>query len=142
MCFLLPNFDIIHCSKVRITTYINNNFYRGEYSCPLCRQLANSLMPIIPEVGIHQHQIQHRSETSSISNTMNSMSDYVNELTELIKQQESVLAKPATSSSSIICSGDSPNSVIVSNDNQQIIHQHQEPQLSRHFPGGYLPVCT
>lgn len=69
------------------------------------------------------------------------MSDYVNELTELIKQQESVLIKPVTSRSNI-CSGDSPSSVIGSNDNQQIIHQHQEPQLSRHFPGGYLPVCT
>ena len=27
------------------------NFFTGEFACPLCRQLSNSAVPILPEVG-------------------------------------------------------------------------------------------
>uniref|UniRef100_T1JNI2 E3 ubiquitin-protein ligase n=1 Tax=Strigamia maritima TaxID=126957 RepID=T1JNI2_STRMM len=35
---------------------------RGEYSCPLCRQLANSVMPISPDIGEISAVVQSRSQ--------------------------------------------------------------------------------
>lgn len=78
------------------TSYLLLNnlcFYRGEYSCPLCRQLANSLMPLMPAVAINLNEQQIHSGSS---NTMTSvvMSKAVNKLTELIKQQIVTQASP------------------------------------------------
>lgn len=58
-------------------------FYRGEYSCPLCRQLANSLMPLMPVDAIDQH----RSVTTNTFNATTAMSDSMEVLTVLVNKE-------------------------------------------------------
>lgn len=48
---------------------------RGEYLCPLCRQLANSVLPVHPSTGNHQTIVQcqsrtHRNVATEISGLM------------------------------------------------------------------------
>lgn len=48
---------------------------RGEYLCPLCRQLANSVLPIHPSMGEHQAVVQcnprtHRNVATEMSELM------------------------------------------------------------------------
>lgn len=61
-----------------------NNFYRGEYSCPLCRQLANSLMPLMPTVTVDNCHQEHQNSTFAES---------VDKLTEIIKYEETKKSK-------------------------------------------------
>ena len=34
--------------------------FRGEYTCPFCRQLANSVLPISPEIGDLSAVVRHQ----------------------------------------------------------------------------------
>jgi len=42
----------------------NISVERGEYLCPLCRQLANSFLPLSPEFGIRQSAVVKDRKTS------------------------------------------------------------------------------
>jgi E3 ubiquitin-protein ligase UBR3 len=42
----------------------NISVERGEYLCPLCRQLANSFLPLSPEFGIRQSALVKDRKTS------------------------------------------------------------------------------
>jgi len=117
-------------------------FYSGEYSCPLCRQLANSLMPLIPEVTIEQNQQQHGSTPYNTIITMSAMSDAVNKLTELVKQQEYESPNPVQSSDAVCCSEKSTSVFIGETENIVNRHPlHQNVHHHRFNDDDYFMVC-
>lgn len=118
---------------VYLYTIFNNkmyNFYRGEYSCPLCRQLANSLMPLMPADAIDQH----RSVPSNTINATTAMSDSMKVLTVLINQEALSSRRSSPYRSPCI------NSATGSGDYQlPPTSQISEPRI--HYVEGLLPVC-
>lgn len=52
---------------------------RGEYFCPLCRQLANSVLPLSPQLG---------ECTAVVRSRPGSMSAIINELTNFLKDNQ------------------------------------------------------
>lgn len=52
-------------------------FSRGEYLCPLCRQLANSVLPLSPQLGDKAQMV--RSRPSSMKNVLDEISDFLKE---------------------------------------------------------------
>lgn len=50
---------------------------RGEYLCPLCRQLANSVLPLSPQLGDCAQVV--RSRPSSMSQVLDELSDFLRE---------------------------------------------------------------
>ncbi|XP_044253038.1 E3 ubiquitin-protein ligase Ubr3 [Tribolium madens] len=50
---------------------------RGEYFCPLCRQLANSVLPLAPQLGDCAQMV--RSNPSSMSQILDELSDFLRE---------------------------------------------------------------
>lgn len=103
-----------------------NCYYRGEYSCPLCRQLANSIMPLIPPTGDPQ-QKQSGVGSSNPKNKINALSDALNRLTEIIN---------TTPPSNNVCSNESSNS-----SNQVAILKHTY-SLHEHIHFRFLPDKT
>lgn len=106
------------------------NADRGEYSCPLCRQLANSLMPLIPEVVIDQNQQQRSCTPFNNIITASTMSDTVSKLTEIVKQQESESPNPEQSSD-VVCCGETSTSVFIG-DTENIVNRHPLHQNVHH----------
>ncbi|XP_025832184.1 E3 ubiquitin-protein ligase Ubr3 isoform X1 [Agrilus planipennis] len=49
----------------------------GEYLCPLCRQLANSVLPLSPQLGDCSQMV--RSRPTSMSDALNELSDFLKE---------------------------------------------------------------
>ncbi|XP_060847929.1 uncharacterized protein LOC132927424 isoform X2 [Rhopalosiphum padi] len=106
------------------------NADRGEYSCPLCRQLANSLMPLIPEVSIDQNQQQRGCAPINNIITTSAMSDAVSKLTELVKQQEYESPNPEPSSDAVCCSETSAS--VFFGDTENIVNRHPLHQNVNH----------
>ena len=52
-------------------------FSRGEYFCPLCRQLANSVLPLAPQLGDCAQMV--RSNPSSMSQILDELRDFLEE---------------------------------------------------------------
>lgn len=95
-------------------------------------------MPLMPTVTIEQQQ-QYCTATSNTTNVTTAMSDAVSELTELIKQQESVSTKPTPSTSNISDVGTS-NSDSVSDDHH--ILNRQQPSIHHNFhDDDFMQVC-
>jgi len=117
-------------------------FYSGEYSCPLCRQLANSLMPLIPEVPSDQNQQQRGCASYNTIITTSSMSDAVSKLSELVKEQEYESLNPEQSSDAVCCSETSTSEFI--GDTENIVNRHPLHQNvhNHHFnDDDYFLVC-
>ncbi|XP_025207566.1 uncharacterized protein LOC112603273 isoform X2 [Melanaphis sacchari] len=117
------------------------NADRGEYSCPLCRQLANSLMPLIPELSIHQNQRQRGCAFLNNIITASAMSDAVSKLTELVKQQEYDSPNPEQSGDAVCCS-ETSTSVFIG-DTENIVNRHPLHQNVHHHhfnDDEYFPV--
>ncbi|XP_017785571.1 PREDICTED: E3 ubiquitin-protein ligase UBR3 isoform X2 [Nicrophorus vespilloides] len=50
---------------------------KGEYLCPLCRQLANSVLPLSPQLGECSQMV--RSRPSSMADVLNELGDFLRE---------------------------------------------------------------
>lgn len=132
--------------KVSIFIKENNNsflfnFHRGEYRCPLCQQLANFLMPLIPEVPSDQNQRQRVCVPLNTIITTSAMSDAVSKLTEIVKQQEYDSPDPEQSNDAFCC-GETSTSVFIG-DTENIVNQnplHQNVH-HHHFNDDYYLVC-
>lgn len=105
--------------------------YRGEYSCPLCRQLANSLMPLMPVDAIDQHH----SVTSNTVNATTAMSDSMKVLTVLINQETLSSRKSPPYRSPCV------NSATGNGDYQLPLPPQIPDHLTHYIAEGYLPVC-
>lgn len=51
--------------------------FRGEYLCPLCRQLANSVLPLSPQLGERAQVV--RSKTTCMAQVLDELSDFLRE---------------------------------------------------------------
>lgn len=130
------------CFYSMTKTIIILYFYSGEYSCPLCRQLANSLMPLIPEVAIDQNQQQRGCSPYNTIITTSAMSNAVSKLTELVKQQEYESPNPEKSSDVVCCSETSTSAFI--SDTENIVNRHPLHQNVHHHhfnDDDYFLVC-
>jgi hypothetical protein len=52
-------------------------FYRIEYLCPLCRQMANAVLPLAPQLGDCAQVV--RSNPSSMLQLLDELSDFLRE---------------------------------------------------------------
>lgn len=76
---------------LRLLQSLLHDFCRGEYFCPLCRQLANSVLPLSPQLGDCLQVVKCKPAD---------MSSSLHELSEFLKEN---VQKPV--SLSFICSG-------------------------------------
>lgn len=67
MIFLLYFLNKYHCF-----------FCRGEYLCPLCRQLANSVLPLSAQLGEKAQMVRSRPN-ENMSQILDELSDFLRE---------------------------------------------------------------
>ncbi|KAF5302612.1 hypothetical protein FQA39_LY10230 [Lamprigera yunnana] len=56
---------------------------KGEYFCPLCRQLANSVLPLSPQLGDCSQIV--RSRTANMSDIIQELNDFLKENMQFIR---------------------------------------------------------
>lgn len=52
-------------------------YFRGEYLCPLCRQLANSVLPLSPQLGDCSQMV--RSRPAGMGQVLEELNDFLKE---------------------------------------------------------------
>lgn len=53
-------------------------YFRGEYLCPLCRQLANSVLPLSAQLGEKAQMVRSRP-TEDMTEVLEEISDFLRE---------------------------------------------------------------
>lgn len=95
-------------------------------------------MPLMPMVTTEQQQ--YCSGVSNTTNLTTAMSDAVSELTELIKQQESISPKPTPSTSNVSDVGTSNSDSIIGDHHD--IYQGLTPMRHDFHYVEFMQVCT
>lgn len=92
----------------------------------------------MPTVTTDQQQ-QYCAATYNTTNLTSAMSDAVSELTELIKQQESISTKPALSPSNVSGVGTSNSDSI--SDDHHILNRQQQSIHHNFHDDDFMQVC-
>lgn len=58
--------------------YILRKCFRGEYLCPLCRQLANSVLPLSAQLGEKAQMVRSRSN-DDMTQVLEEVSNFLRE---------------------------------------------------------------
>lgn len=108
----------------------------------MCRQLANSVMPLMPIVAFDHHRYQTTANTTTSKNLM---SESMNIITDLIEQQRQQnvqrIIVPVIPARSVSESTNTSSIISLLAPDEQPAVNHNQPH-HRFQDGGYLPVCV